>query len=51
MKLLRKSGLEESWQEGKRTHYQLSSSAREEAVKLLLALTAPDEENEGSFSV
>ena len=44
MKILCDSGLVESWQEGKWTHYRLSDTGRDEAVKLLLALTTPDTE-------
>ena len=39
MKVLCESGLVESRQEGKWTHYQLSRTGREYAVKLLLELT------------
>lgn len=48
MKILCDSGLVLSCQEGKWTHYRLSASGREEAVSLLLALTTPDPEQEGS---
>ncbi len=41
MKILCDSGLVESHQEGKWTHYKLSSSGREYAVKLLNELTTP----------
>ena len=41
MKVLCESGLGESRQEGKWTHYQLSRTGREYAVKLLLELTTP----------
>ena len=41
MKVLCESGLVESRQEGKWTHYQLSRTGREYAVKLLLELTTP----------
>ncbi|WWR17099.1 metalloregulator ArsR/SmtB family transcription factor [Lachnospiraceae bacterium JLR.KK008] len=42
MKILCDSGLVLSCQEGKWTHYRLSDSGRERAVKLLLAITTPD---------
>lgn len=42
MKILCDSGLVLSRQEGKWTHYRLSDSGRERAVKLLLAITTPD---------
>lgn len=42
MKILCDSGLVESWQEGKWTHYRLSETGRENAVKLLLTITTPD---------
>lgn len=42
MKILCDSGLVERWQEGKWTHYRLSESGRENAVKLLLTITTPD---------
>ena len=41
MKVLCESGLVESRQEGKWTHYQLSRTGRKCAVKLLLELTTP----------
>ena len=41
MKVLCESGLVESRQEGKWTHYQLSRTGRDYAVKLLLELTTP----------
>lgn len=44
MKILCDSGLVVSRQEGKWTHYRLSPSGQEAAVKLLLALTTPDGE-------
>lgn len=44
MKILCDSGLVVSRQEGKWTHYRLSESGRERAVRLLLELTAPDAE-------
>ena len=44
MKILCDSGLVKSRQEGKWTHYRLSASGREEAVKWLLSLTTPDAE-------
>ena len=42
MKILCDSGLVDSRQEGKWTHYRLSETGRDDAVKLLLALTTPD---------
>ena len=45
MKILCESGLVVSRQEGKWTHYRLSASGREKAMKLLLILTTPDIEN------
>lgn len=47
MKILCDSGLVESWQEGKWTHYRLSEAGRENAVKLLLTITTPDAAQEG----
>ena len=44
MKILCDSGLVVSRQEGKWTHYRLSESGRERAVRLLLELTTPDAE-------
>lgn len=44
MKILCDSGLVVSRQEGKWTHYRLSGTGRDNAVRLLLALTAPDTE-------
>ncbi len=44
MKILCDSGLVVSRQEGKWTHYRLSEDGRNEAVKLLLAITTPDAE-------
>lgn len=48
MKILCDSGLVASRQEGKWTHYRLNEDGRERAVKLLLALTTPTTEQEGS---
>ena len=42
MKVLCDSGLVVSRQEGKWTHYRLSETGRDKAVKLLLAITRPD---------
>lgn len=42
MKVLCGSGLVVSRQEGKWTHYRLSETGRDKAVKLLLAITTPD---------
>ena len=47
MKILCDSGLVLSRQEGKWTHYRLSGVGRDEAVKLLLAITTPDADQEG----
>lgn len=47
MKILCDSGLVVSRQEGKWTHYRLSEAGRDKAVKLLLAITTPDEAREG----
>lgn len=47
MKILCDSGLVESWQEGKWTHYRLSEAGRDNAVKLLLTITTPDSVQEG----
>lgn len=46
MKILCDSSLVVSRQEGKWTHYRLSETGREKAVKLLLALTTPITEQE-----
>lgn len=46
MKILCESGIVVSRQEGKWTHYRLSSSGRENAVTLLVQLTTPDAEQE-----
>lgn len=51
MKILCDSGLVVSRQEGKWTHYRLSKSGRDNAVKLLLAITTPDaDQGRGVFS-
>ena len=42
MKILCDSGLVVSRQEGKWTHYRLSEAGRDKAVKLLLAITTPE---------
>lgn len=42
MKILCDSGLVESRQEGKWTHYRLSEAGRDRAMELLLAITTPD---------
>lgn len=42
MKILCKSGIVESRQEGKWTHYQISDQGSREALLLLKALTTPD---------
>ena len=46
MKILCDSGLVVGRQEGKWTHYRLNEAGRERAVKLLLALTTPNKEQE-----
>lgn len=46
MKILCDSGIVVSWQEGKWTHYRLSSSGRDRAVQLLKKLTTPTIEQE-----
>ena len=48
MKILCESGLVESRQEGKWTHYRLSESGRRRALALLEQLTAPNAEAEKS---
>lgn len=47
MKILCESGLVESRQEGKWTHYRLSGQGREKAVELLKRLTTPHAEQSG----
>ena len=47
MKVLCDSGLVVSRQEGKWTHYRLSTAGRDKAVKLLLAITTPDVDRQG----
>lgn len=47
MKILCDSGLVVSRQEGKWTHYRLSEAGRDAAVKLLLALTTPNTDQNG----
>ena len=47
MKILCDSGLVTSRQEGKWTHYRLSETGRNKAVKLLLAITTPVTDQEG----
>ena len=47
MKILCDSGLVVSRQEGKWTHYRLSTAGRDKAVKLLLAITTPDVDRQG----
>lgn len=44
MKILCDSGIVESRQEGKWTHYHLSAAGQEAAIKLLKQLTTPDAE-------
>ena len=43
MKILCESGLVQSRQEGKWTHYRLSEAGRRRALELLERLTAPDD--------
>lgn len=50
MKILCDSGLVISRQEGKWTHYSLSETGRNEAVKLLIAITTPDAEQKSECS-
>nr|WP_296465497.1 metalloregulator ArsR/SmtB family transcription factor [uncultured Acetatifactor sp.] len=47
MKILCDSGLVDSRQEGKWTHYRLSGEGRDKAVELLLTLTTPETEQKG----
>lgn len=47
MKILCDSGLVDSRQEGKWTHYRLSAAGRDQAVKLLLAVTTPNTDQAG----
>lgn len=46
MKILCDSGLVVSRQEGKWTHYRLDETGRDKAVKLLLAITTPNADQE-----
>ncbi len=46
MKILCDSGLVASRQEGKWTHYRLDETGRDKAVKLLLAITTPNADQE-----
>lgn len=48
MKILCDSGIVESRQEGKWTHYKLSESGRNYAVELLKELTTPNTEQENT---
>ena len=50
MKILCDSGLVDSRQEGKWTHYRLSAQGQERAVQLLLALTTPNADSASSCS-
>ena len=50
MKILCDSGLVDSRQEGKWTHYRLSAQGQERAVQLLLALTTPNADGAPSCS-
>lgn len=47
MKILCESGIVESRQEGKWTHYRLSEEGRERAVALLRQITTPNVEQDG----
>lgn len=47
MKILCDSGLVASRQEGKWTHYRLSETGKDKAMKLLLSITTPDVNQEG----
>lgn len=49
MKILCDSGLVVSRQEGKWTHYRLSRTGRDHAIKLLLSITTPDSDREGEY--
>lgn len=51
MKILCDSGLVLSRQEGKWTYYRLNTSGRDEAVKLLIAITTPTIEQENGCSL
>lgn len=44
MKILCESGIVASRQEGKWTHYRLSASGREQAIRLLKEITTPNTE-------
>lgn len=46
MKILCDSGLVVSRQDGKWTHYRLSETGRDKAVKLLLAITTPNSDQD-----
>lgn len=46
MKILVESGVVESWQEGKWTHYRISGKGSEYASELLKKLTTPNAVNE-----
>lgn len=48
MKILCDSGLVESRQDGKWTHYKLSRSGRDRAVSLLMQITTPDADQAAS---
>lgn len=50
MKILCDSGIVESWQVGKWTHYRLNASGSEKAIKLLIALTTPHSSQEDKSS-
>lgn len=47
MKILCDSGLVASRQEGKWTHYRLREAGRDNAIRLLLAITTPDADQAG----
>ena len=50
MKILCESGLVESTQVGKWTHYRLSETGRQRALDLLAELTRPNTEQESGSS-
>lgn len=49
MKILCDSGLVESRQDGKWTHYKLSRSGRDRVVSLLIQITTPDADQAASY--
>ena len=50
MKILCESGIVDSRQEGKWTHYRLSESGSQSAATLLLKLTTPNLDAQGEYS-